>query len=129
MPINPSPSINTSKLAESAEGLLISISNAMAFLKVVIISIFFYEGGLSVFRSAVHQIYSPVYVSVNVILPVYDPLNSGVIINEYTTFFPGLIVKVGGPDAPTRSVSTSYVMLLSVDGFLKTRSCFVELLA
>jgi len=82
-----------------------------------------------VFNSAVHQVYSPVCTSVNVILPVYYPDSSGVIFREYVLFFPGPIVSVGGPDAPTRSVSTSYVILLSVNVFLNTKSYLVEALA
>jgi len=39
--MSPSPSMKTSKVVDSAEGLLISMSNTTALRNVVIISIFF----------------------------------------------------------------------------------------
>lgn len=83
------------------------MSKTIAFLSDVIISMRFKEGGLSVLSNAVHHKYSPVSVSVKVILPVYYPLSSGLISIVYTSFLLAPIVMTAGPDAPIKSVSTS----------------------
>ena len=81
-PSNPSPSIKISKLTVSIKGLFISISAAIGFLRAAFRSRTLLDGGDSVSRRTVHHIYLPLpSASVNVILPVYYPLSTGVILN------------------------------------------------